>query len=173
MGDVATPLTTETVFRQLRAMARRYMASERSGHTLQPTALISEAYLRLAKDNPEVWNGHRPFFFREAARAMRQILVDHARRKNAEKRGGGRTRVTLHPEMALQADDDSVDLLTLHSAMNELAALSPRQVEVIDLRYWAGLSVAEVAEHLQVSETTVKTDTRIGLAWLRRRLEEP
>jgi len=152
------------VYAELRRQARRYMRGERADHTLQPTALAHEAYLRLA-GRERVW-ADRAHFFAVAARAMRQVLVDHARRRRAAKRDG------LQLEAPEDVRNEPVDLLDLDAALAELAQLDPKQVEVVEMRFFAGLSVEETAEALGLSPRTVKREWSTARAWLKHRLRE-
>lgn len=162
--DQLTPL----VYEELRHQAARYLRRERPGHTLQTTALIHEAYLRLidAKDVP--WQG-RAHFFAIAANLMRRILVEHARRRNADKRGGSHVRVQLDEALAV-ADETDVEVLAIDEALDRLAAIDPQQARVVELRFFSGLSVEETAAALGVSPKTVKRDWSVARAWLRREI---
>ncbi len=169
--DELTPL----VYSQLRAQARRYLRSERAGVTLQSTALVHEAYLRLTKAQDVDWQD-RAHFFALAAQIMRRILVDAARTRIASKRGGG----ALRPEFSAAIDPDriptahsdaSVMLCALDDALDSLAQLDPRRAKVIELRFFVGLSVDETADLLQVSPQTVMRDWRLAKVWLARELE--
>ena len=162
--DRLTPL----VYEELRRQAARYLRRERPGHTLQTTALIHEAYLRLADAKDVQWQD-RAHFFAIAANLMRRILVDHARRRDADKRGGSQVRVQLDEALAL-ANESEVDLLAVDEALNRLAAIDPQQARVVELRFFSGLSVEETAAALGVSATTVKRDWRVARAWLRREI---
>jgi RNA polymerase sigma factor (TIGR02999 family) len=144
------------------------MRQEHEAHTLQATALANEAYLRLADQTKVHWRG-RAQFLAIAARAMRQILVDHARRHGAEKRGGGQAPVTLS-DTAATFGRPALDLLALDEALNALGALDERKARVVELRFFAGLTTKEAAEALEASETTVDDDWALARAWLRRRL---
>ena len=157
------------VYDDLRRHAARLLRRERPGHTLQPTALINEAYLRLVDQQQVAWQS-RAHFYGIAARVMRQILVDHARRRAAEKRGGAERDLPLDEALAAR-DEADVDYLALDEALGRLAALSERQARVVELRYFAGLGVEEVAEVLRVSPATVKNDWSAARAWLRGQLE--
>ncbi|MFO0847716.1 MAG: ECF-type sigma factor [Gemmataceae bacterium] len=145
------------VYAELRQLAADQLARERPGHTLQPTALVHEAYLRLVGDHPPAgWNG-RGHFFGAAARAMRQILVDAARAKGADKRGGDRERVPLAAADRPTPDPPpAADLLALDAALARLAARDPAKARLVELRYFAGLSVADAADVLGISEATAK-----------------
>lgn len=156
------------VYEELRRLAAAYMRKERETHTLQATALANEAYVRLADETKVRWRG-RAQFLAIAARSMRQILVDHARRHGAEKRGAGLARVTLSDTTATFGQP-VLDLLDLDDALTKLGALDERKARVVELRFFAGLSAREAAEALDVSETTVDDDWALARAWLRRRL---
>lgn len=159
------------VYAELRQMARRQMAGERRGHSLQPSALVNEAYLRLVNLKAVRWQ-NRAHFLAMAARFMRRILVDHARGRGYQKRGGGACKVTFN-EALVPAPDRMPDLLALDGALTALAALDPRRAEVVELRFFGGLSVEETAEALRVSPQTVMRDWRLAKAWLRRELDGP
>jgi RNA polymerase sigma factor (TIGR02999 family) len=156
------------VYDEFRALARHYLAQERANHTLQPTALVHEAYMKLVDQTRVDWQG-RSHFFAVAAQAMRRILVDHARSRQRDKRGGGRARVVLDEAVALSPQKDE-DVLALDEALERLAALDPRQAKVVELRFFGGLSVEEVAEALKVSKRTVEGDWTFARAWLSREL---
>ena len=158
----------EAVHGELRRMAGRLMRDERRGHTLQPTALVHEAYLRLADAESVDWQG-RAHFFGVAARAMRQILVDHAREHAAAKRGGGLRRVTLDDRVGM-TNADELDLLDLDRILTRLAELDERMAQVVEYRVFAGMSVQEVAHVLGVSVRTVHNDWRVARMWLGREL---
>jgi RNA polymerase sigma factor (TIGR02999 family) len=155
------------LYEEMRRMAGAYMRAERMGHTLQPTALVHEAFLRLVDQRRVNWQ-NRAHFLAVAARTMRRILVDHARRQAAGKRDGG-ARVTLHEELAAP-DADQVDLLALEEALARLQALDERAFRVVELRFYGGLEVEEVALVLDISEATVKRDWHFAKAWLSREL---
>ena len=154
---------------ELHAIAVRHMRGERAGHTLQPTALVNEAYIRLVGLDQMEWQG-RAHFLGMAARTMRRILVDHARRKSAQKRGSGVTLLSLQSFDGRIEKIDDVDLLSLNDALEQLEKASERQARIIDLRFFGGLSIRETAEILDVSAETVKKDARFALAWLRAHL---
>jgi RNA polymerase sigma factor (TIGR02999 family) len=158
--DEITPL----VYNELRRRAHARMLNERPGHTLQATALAHEVFLRLVDQERAEWLD-RAHFFAIASQAMRRILVDHARKKRAAKRGGGGTRVTFNEELPTPVGKD-VDVEKLHDALEELAELDPRQSRVVELRFFGGLTEEEIAEILQVSIGTVKRDWRTARAWL-------
>jgi RNA polymerase sigma factor (TIGR02999 family) len=152
------------VYAELHKMARRYMNQQNPPHTLQTTALIHEAYLRLAGDSAKRWQ-NRAHFFGVAAKAMRHVLVDHARARCSEKRGGVLRPLRLDEEID-SSGERMAQLIALDDALTDLAKLHPRQSEVIELRFFGGLSVEETAEVLKVSEETVMRDWRIAKAWL-------
>ena len=152
------------VYEELRALARRQMAREPPGHTLQPTALVHEAYLRLLGNQPADWNG-RGHFFCAAAQAMRRILVERARRCERQKHGGGWQRLPLE-RVDVAIEQDSVDLLNLDKALSELAERDPRVHDVVMLRHFAGLSNDETAMALSISERTVSREWRYARLWL-------
>lgn len=156
------------VYDEFRALAERYLQHERKNHTLQPTALVNEAYLKLMDQTRVEWK-NRAHFFAVGAQIMRRILVDHARRRSRLKHGGARARVTLDEAVALSPQRDE-DVLSLHEALEKLAALDERQARVVELRFFAGLSVEEVAEVLSVSKRTVEGDWTMARAWLAREL---
>ncbi|MBD3235936.1 MAG: sigma-70 family RNA polymerase sigma factor [Candidatus Eisenbacteria bacterium] len=156
------------IYDELRALAHHFMANERAGHTLQTTALVHEAYLRLCGSAPQDW-ANKSHYMRVAARAMRRVLIDHARRKHAQKRGGRARPTELEPEMAIQLDD-TVDLLALDRALTKLSSLDPRMGQVVELRYFCGLTIEETADVLGASPRTVKTDWTMARAWLKQEL---
>lgn len=155
------------VYDELRGLAAARLAAERSDHTLQPTALVHEAYLKLVGQKDANWKG-RAHFFAVAAQAIRRILIDHARKHGAAKRGAGH-RVTLSVVEDVPKTAE-VDLVALDDALNLLAAQSERQARVVELRFFGGLSVEQVAQILEVSPGTVKGDWRFARAWLVQRL---
>lgn len=156
------------VYDELRGMAHGYLRRERQGHTLNTTALVHEAYLKLV-DQTKIPGQSRAYFFGAAARAMRQILVDHARHRTRLKRGGGAQAVTLE-EHHLAADAFAAHLLDLNEVLGQLADLEPRAARVVEYRFFGGLSVEETAEALDVSTRTVKRDWILAKAWLYRAL---
>jgi len=158
------------LYQELRRLAADFLSRERADHTLQPTALVHEAWMRLADQDGSRWND-RAHFFAIASQAMRRILVDHARRKLADKRGSDPLRVTLSPDITPSVDANGLDLLALDEALDRLADLDPRQAHVVELRFFAGLNVEEVAELLDVSARTIAGDWRLARAWLSRALE--
>lgn len=160
----------ELVYAELHATARGLMSRERVEHTLQPTALVHEAWLRLFKQDEMHWND-RVHFLGVAARCMRQVLVDHARAHGAEKRGAGFRQVTLD-EGVLAGMPDSLELLDLDRCLTRLAELDPRAAQVAEMRIFGGLTVAEIAHNLDVSRRTVDGDWAMARLWLSRALEE-
>jgi RNA polymerase sigma-70 factor (ECF subfamily) len=158
---------TPIVYDELHKLARRHIKRERAGHSLQTTALVNEAYMRLVGYTRMQWQD-RAHFFAVSAQVMRRILVDHARRRNL-KRGGGVQHVSLE-EAAVVGGAQDADLMALDDAMNALARLDPRKMQVVELRHFGGLSVEETAEVLKVSPGTVKRDWRAAKAWLYREL---
>jgi len=166
-ADAETHLM-ELLFDELRRVASSLLANERASHTLQPTALVHEAYLRLV-DTDELAAGDRQRFFGLAARAMRRVLIDHARRRRAERRGGDRRRVQL--ESDLLPDGRSLDgVLEVDEVLQRFASVDPRASRVVELRLFAGLNSAEAAEVLGVSERTARNDWTAARAWLSREL---
>jgi RNA polymerase sigma factor (TIGR02999 family) len=160
------------VYSELRALAGAAMKRERPGHTLQPTAVVHEAFLRLVGSDQAAWKD-RSHFIGIATRVMRQLLIDHARKRGTERRGGDLQRVSLvDVEQVSDGQDESVDLLALHQALDELAQLDPRQAQIVELRYFGGLTGDETAELLGVSRRTVNGDWLMARAWLHRRLSE-
>ena len=154
------------VYDELRRLARRYLQRERPDHTLQATGLVHEAYLRLV-DQTTVTCENRAHFLAIAAQQMRRILVDHARRHQTEKRGGGWEKIEL--EAAFEPSSErSVDLVALDDALQDLAALNARQSQIVELRFFGGLSFEEVAEVLDTSPRTAEREWRTARAWLRR-----
>ena len=156
------------VYGELRRMAAHYMRGEREGHTLQASALVNEAYLRLADHRNMQWQG-RAHFFGVASQAMRRVLVEHARTRGCRKRGAGQQKVALE-EAALAASEPDEDLVALDEALKELARFSERKARVVELRYFGGLSVEETAEVLGVAPVTVIRDWNVARAWLMREL---
>ncbi len=157
------------VYDELRRLARCHMRGERPGHTLQPTALANEAYLRLIDAQQIQWHD-RAHFFAMASRLMRRVLVDHARAHRADKRGGHDVRVSLDRALGLAARGDSLDLVALDDALDTLAKLDERKRDVVELRFFGGLSVEETATVLKVSSDTVTRDWNFAKSWLQREL---
>ncbi len=168
-GERLLPL----VYDELRRLAASHLARERCGHTLQPTALVHEAYLRLVgSDTPPQWNG-RGHFFGAAARAIRRILIEHARRKHAVKRGGGRVKQPLDETLALALPEPQEDLLALDEALDKLADVDAPAAELVHLLYFAGLTLAEAAQGLGISTRTAGRRWAYARAWLRTEMEGP
>ena len=164
----AIELLTPIVYDELRRLARHYLRDERAADTLQPTALVNEAYLRLvAQDMPD-WEC-RAHFFGVAAHLMRQILVDHARQQRSDKRGGGVPAIPLDEALGFAAAKSN-DVLALDDALNALAAIDERKSKVIELRYFSGLSMEETARALNLSVATIGREQRMAEAWLHREL---
>lgn len=164
--DALLPL----VYDDLRRQARRYMRAQPTGHTLQTTALVHEAYLRLVGRRAIQWEG-RAHFFGVAAKAMRSILVDHARARSAAKRGGATRAITFDDALGVAGPEASVDVLALDEALKRLAELDPRKSQLVELRYFSGLGIDEAAGVLGISAATVKREWTTARAWLRRELD--
>ena len=156
------------VYDELHRLASSYMGRERPDHTLQTTALVNEAYLRLADQRNARWQ-NRVHFFAVASKVMRQILIDHARRRTRAKRGGHQTRLSLD-EAAILSDERAADLLALDEALTKLASLDARKSRVVELRFFSGLTIEEVAEVLKVNPKTVARDWAMARAWIHREL---
>jgi RNA polymerase sigma factor (TIGR02999 family) len=170
-GDkVALEELLPVVYRELHAMARRYMAGERPDHTLQASALVNEAYLKLVDVRQMQWQ-NRAHFFGVAAQLMRRILVDFGRRRHYQKRGDGVRPLTLNEDLAIGAAR-TTDFVALDDALNILADVDPRRVRVVELRFFAGLTIEETAEVLDVSVDTVARDWRLAKVWLHRELKK-
>ncbi len=157
------------VYAELRKLARQQLRGERPDHSLQPTTLTHEAFLRLFGTRQVGWQ-NRAHFFAVASQLMRRILVEHARKRGAAKRGGLATRVAFD-EATAPAESPDVDVIALHEALGELEKIDPRQSRIVELRYFGGLNMEETAEVLNVSPATVKRDWRVAKLWLRRALE--
>jgi RNA polymerase sigma factor (TIGR02999 family) len=157
------------VYQELHRQAARYLRRERAGHTLQATALVHEAYLRLVDQRRVQWQ-NRAHFFGIAAQLMRRVLVDHARARGAAKRGGGGIQVTLEGDQGAVPGAD-VNLIALDQALTRLAQLDPTQARLVELRYFTGLNIEEAAETLGISPATLKREWVVARAWLRRELE--
>lgn len=171
-GDVAArEALVPLVYEQLRRIARKCLFSQRPGHTLQPTALVHEAYLRIAKGDSLRWQ-NRAHFFAVAAQMMRQILVDHARRASAGKRGGGAITLVLDEDVAARAQNN-VDLIALDTAMKRLASLDARQSRIVELRFFGGLSIEETAHVMEISPATAKREWATARVWLHREIGSP
>lgn len=158
------------VYDELRKLARRYLAREKPGKTLQATALVNEAYLRLKKEQAQGWR-NRAHFCAIAANSMREILVERARARAAAKRGGSRVRVSLQDAVAAR-ESKSIDLLALDQALSRLAELDPQLVRVVELRFFGGLTVEETAESLGISPASVKRGWTMAKAWLKHEMED-
>lgn len=156
------------VYDRLRLLAQKLLRHESAAHTLQPTALVNEAYMRMVGQNQVDWQG-KTHFFAIGAKMMRRILVDHARRKMSKKRGGGMHRIALADDLCVSNRNDE-DVLAIEEALEKLAQLDPRQAQIVELRFYGGLTVEEVAEVLGVSKRTVEADWTMLRAWLRREL---
>lgn len=167
-GDQHFDTISTEVYDELRALATHYLSSERAQHTLQPTALVHEAYLRLARTKPVQVAG-RAHFLAIAARVMRQVLVDHARKHLAAKRGGATPRVALE-DVPAESDASEIDLVALDEALAALAEIDPRLGKLVELKYFGGLSTEEAAVVLEVSPRTVEREWSAARAWLHRRL---
>jgi RNA polymerase sigma factor (TIGR02999 family) len=158
------------VYDELRHIAARYLRKEREDHTLQTTALVHEAYIRLIDQQQANWQ-NRAQFFGVAAQMMRRILVDHARGHQADKRGGGAAKLSLDEAIEI-ADQKEVDLIALDEALNQLAQLDEQQCRVVELRFFAGLTVEEVAAVMKLSPATIKREWSMAKAWLHRELSK-
>ena len=160
------------VYEELRRLAANYLRHERPGQTLQATALVHEAFLRLSKEKNQPWK-NRTHFLAIAALSMRQILVQRARARNADKRGGGAEKIALDESVVAGHAADApggVDVLALDAALEKLAALDPQQAKIVELRYFGGLTVEEAAESLDISPATVKRHWTLARAWLKKEL---
>jgi RNA polymerase sigma factor (TIGR02999 family) len=170
-GDKAALETlTPLVYDELRRIAHRYVRREREGHTLQTTALVNEAFVRLAGAEKIAWQ-NRAHFFAVTAQVMRHILIDHARRRHYTKHGGQSRQVALE-DAAAMSQPRAAELVRLDEALDQLAKLDPRKSRVVELRYFGGLSLEETAEVLEVSPMTVRRDWRAAKAWLYRRMKD-
>ena len=155
---------------ELRRIAASYLRRERGGHTLQPTAVVNEAYIRLVPQRSVQWE-NRAHFYGIAARMMRRVLVDHARKRKAAKRDGlADEPITISGVPAPAPGIDEVDVLALHEALSALAALDARQAEIVEMRYFAGLTIEEIADVMKISAATVKREWTTAKLWLRRRM---
>jgi RNA polymerase sigma factor (TIGR02999 family) len=162
--DSALAELTPLIYEELRRLAHHYMEGERPNHTLQTTALVNEAYLRLIDQSNPRWES-RAHFFAVAARAMRQILVSYARSNRAQKRGGGVARIELD-EAAILSPEQSNEIVDVHEALEKLATLDERKAQVVELKYFGGLNHDEIAEVLKVSTMTVRRDWMFAKTWL-------
>jgi RNA polymerase sigma factor (TIGR02999 family) len=164
-GDnAALVVLTPLIYEELRRLAHHHMDGQRPDHTLQTTALVNEAYLRLADQTSPHWQ-NRAHFFAVAARAMRQILVSYARSQRAQKRGGGALRIDLD-EAALVSPEESKEIVDLHEALEQLAELDSRKARVVELKYFGGLNYEEIAEVLKISRITARRDWEFAKLWL-------
>ena len=163
-NDAALTQLTPLIYEDLRGLAHRYMSGQRADHTLQTTALVHEAYLRLADQTNPNWQT-RAHFFAVAARAMRHILVDYAKRYRSQKRGGGGLKIELD-EAALVSPEESKEIINLHEALESLATLDARKAKVVELKYFGGLNYDEIAEVLKISPVTVRRDWEFAKVWL-------
>ena len=171
-SDSAKQELMDRAYDELQRLAAGMMRRERSDHTLQPTALVNEAALRMLGQLTKVGGRDRAYFFGAMATAMRRVLVDHARGKNASRRGGGEYKKQgLDYAIDFVQDDSQIDLLALDEALNRLTEMSPRQGEVVTLRFFGGMSIPEIAEHPEVSISTVEKEWRIARAWLQTQLD--
>ncbi len=159
------------VYDELRRLAHGYLGRERPGQTLQTTALVNEAYLRLVKDKKQDWQT-RAHFVAIAAISMRQILIERARARDAQKRGGDRARVTLDEGLVAE-EQRSIDLLAVDEALNKLATIDPQRAKLVELRFFGGLTIEESAEALGISPATVKRHWAMAKAWLQREITGP
>jgi RNA polymerase sigma-70 factor, ECF subfamily len=156
------------VYKELRTLASGYMRRERADHTLQTTALVNEAYIKLVGQKDSVLHS-RVHFFALAAKVMRQILIDHARSKHYEKRGGGAPKISLE-DSAMLSDERATQLVALDDALTELAKLDARQSQIVELRFFGGMTLAETAEFLKISPDTVTRDWNVAKAWIYRQM---
>lgn len=168
--DLAVSKIMPVVYDELRRLARHYLRGDRAAQSLQPTALVNEAYVRLAQEKAKGWQ-NRAHFCAIAARSMREILVERARARNATKRGGSRVRVTLDDGIAATADS-SVDMLALDETLSALSALDPQLSRIVELRFFGGLTVEESADALGISPATVKRGWSVAKAWLKREMQK-
>jgi RNA polymerase sigma-70 factor (ECF subfamily) len=158
------------VYSELRRLAKNYLRRERQNHTLQPTALVNEAYLKLIDQKNARWQ-NRAQFYGVAAQMMRRILVDHARLRQAAKRGGSSRQQVSITSAGQLGDKPDLDLLALHEALKELKTFDPQQERIVELKFFGGLSIDETAEVLGIGHATVERDWKMARAWLRRKLE--
>jgi len=158
------------VYDELRRLAKNYMRNQRSDHTLQTTALVNEAYMRLIDSNKVRWQ-NRSHFFAISAQLMRRILVDSARARNANKRGGGDPKITFSEELPVSIEKES-ELIALDTALENLAKLNERQAQIVEMRYFGGMNEKEIGEALDVSTRTIRRDWSVARAWLFRELKK-
>ena len=170
-GREAFDQLVPVVYDHLRRIAGAQLRREALGHSLQPTALVHEAYVRLIDQRHFHWR-NRAHFFGVAASLMRRILVDHARARLADKRGGGLERVTLNGDEAAAGSPRAIDVLALHESLSRMAAFNPRQERIVELRYFGGLTIEEAAEVVGISEATLVREWTIAKAWLRADLSD-
>lgn len=173
LGDFVTASSDELfslLYEELHALAVRYMRGEKPGHTLQPTALVSEAYLRLGKRTDMRWES-RSHFVAVAACCIRRVLLEHARRRRAAKRGGGQARITLSEDLLSIGAREEIDIIALDEALDDLAARDRRQAGIVELRFFGGLTIDEIANVLQMTAARVKNEWQFAKFWLRDRLE--
>jgi RNA polymerase sigma factor (TIGR02999 family) len=168
-GDDSADALLKLVYKELHRQAHRYLQKERAGHTLQTTALVHEAYLRLVEQKSVAWEG-RSHFFAIAATMMRRILIDYAKTKHRVRRGGVHNDLPIENALTISVSETDFDLLALDEALNRLAAKEAQLAKVVELRFFSGLDVVETAEVLGLSESTIKRDWRMAKAWLRREL---
>ena len=168
-NEVALEQLMPLVYEELRQIARRFMRRQPSEHTFQTTELIHEAYLKIADGENKNWQ-NRTHFFGVAAKAMRHILVDYARSKHSQKRGGWQERVTLVDRVEFSVKQPSEEIILLDNALNRLGALDERKVRVVEMKFFAGLKIEEIAEVLKISPETVKRDWSFAQSWLLREL---
>lgn len=159
----------ETVYHELRLLARSYLSKERSNHTLQPTALVNEAYLRLIRQRNVTWQ-NRAHFFGIAAQIMRRILIDHARKHLYAKRGGGAVKISLN-DMFETPNQPDVELIALDDALKTLEEVDPQQCRIVELRFFGGLTIEETALVMGISQTQVKEEWNFAKAWLYRQMK--
>jgi len=167
--EAALQRLTPLVYQELKRLAGNYLRKERPGHTLQPTALVNEAYLRLADQRSMKWQ-NRAQFFGIAAQLMRRILVDHARLKYAEKRGGPDQQKLSIASAGEISTTPNLDVLAVHEALEELSTFDPQQARIVELKFFGGLSIEETAEVMSIGHATVERDWRMARAWLQRKL---
>jgi RNA polymerase sigma factor (TIGR02999 family) len=167
--DDSADALLKLVYKELHRQAHRYLQKERAGHTLQTTALVHEAYLKLAEQKSVVWES-RSHFFAIAATVMRRILIDYAKTKHRIRRGGVQSDLPLEDALTISVGETDFDLVALDEALNRLAAKEAQLAKIVELRFFSGLDVVETAEVLGISESTVKRDWQMAKAWLRREL---
>lgn len=169
MSERSAARLMPVVYDELRRLAAGYLRRERAGQTIQATALVHEAYVRLVAERAHHWQ-NRTHFLAVAALSMRQILVQRARRRRAAKRGGDPERITLDERLLASSGRPSIDVIALDDALTRLAALDPQQAHIVELRYFGGLTVEEIADTLDLSPATVKRHWTLARAWLKREL---